>query len=207
VRELIPGVAELLVQSRMRTQLRNKRAVEWRAAVFYRAAMARLTLKHVFNTDAETFWSKVFFDEEYNRRLYLDALGFRGFELLELTKNPDGSVDRRVRTTPKEEVPGILKKYIGGEFSYMEQGHFDPVKKLWKYKIEPSQMAEKVHIAGEYWVEPRGEKQIERVCTVDLEVKVPFIGGGIEAFIGDQTKRSYELAHAFTNKFLAEKGL
>lgn len=171
------------------------------------AAMTKLSLKHLFNTDQDTFWSKVFFDEEYNRRLYLEALGFRALDLLELKRNPDGSVDRRVRTTPKEEVPGILKKYIGGEFSYMEEGHFDPTKKRWTYRIAPSQMADKVHIGGEYWLEPRGDKQVERICTVDLEVKVPFIGAGIEAFIADQTKRSYELAHAFTNKFLAEKGL
>ncbi|MEZ4254266.1 MAG: DUF2505 domain-containing protein [Polyangiales bacterium] len=166
----------------------------------------RMTLKHLFHTDPDTFWEKVFFDEEYNRRMYLEALGFRGFELLELTRHDDGRVTRKVKTTPKEEVPGALKKFIGSEIAYVESGSFDPAKKVWTYSISPSQLAEKVSIAGKYWLESRGPKQCERVCTVDLEVKVPFVGSVAEAFIEKQTRASYELAHGYTNKFLAEHG-
>ncbi len=171
-----------------------------------------MNLKHTFNTDVDTFWSKVFFDEAYNRRLYLEALGFRGFEVLELTKHPDGSVTRRVKTTPKEDAPAAVKKLIGAELAYTETGRFDPTTKKWKYEIVPSQMANKVSIKGEYWLDPAadgpdGQKRVLRTCTVDLEVKVPFIGSIVEAFIEGQTKTSYELAEKFTNSYIAEQKL
>ncbi|MCA9580427.1 MAG: DUF2505 domain-containing protein [Myxococcales bacterium] len=167
----------------------------------------RMTFRHTFHTDPDTFWEKVFFDEEYNRRLYLEALNFRGFEQLALERSEDGRVTRAVRTVPQDEAPAAVKKVLGGEFFYREEGSFDPEKKIWSYRVIPSQMASKVDIHGEYWLEDKGGGKSERICTVDLNVKVPFVGKVAEGFIEGQTRRSYDLAETFTNRFLAEKGL
>src|SRR5690606_19496607 len=86
------------------------------------STLAKFTLRNVFETDKDTFWNKLFFDEEYNRRLYLDALGFKGFELLELTGEPGGVRTRRIRTEPKSEAPAVVTKLIGGDISYTEEG-------------------------------------------------------------------------------------
>src|SRR5688500_17961642 len=39
-------------------------------------AMAEARIEHVFNCSEETFWTKLFFDQEYNRRLFTEELAF-----------------------------------------------------------------------------------------------------------------------------------
>jgi hypothetical protein len=168
--------------------------------------VSKFTLRNVFETDPETFWNKIFFDAEYNRRLYLDALKFKDFELLELTGEPGGARTRKIRTEPRSEAPAVVTKLIGGSLTYVEDGRFDPATKKWTYTISTSKLADKVKISGVFWVEPRGEKRIERICECTVEVKIFGVGGTIESFIEKTTRESYEDAARFTNAFIAEKG-
>ncbi|AKF04554.1 DUF2505 domain-containing protein [Sandaracinus amylolyticus] len=169
--------------------------------------MAKFTLKNIFETDKDTFWAKVFFDEEYNRRLYLEALGFKGYELLELKELPGGVRTRRIRTEPKSEAPAVVTKLIGGDISYTEEGRWDPSTGIWKYTITTSKLSDKISIAGTFWVEPRGDKRIERICENDIQVKIFGVGGTVEGFIEKTTRDSYAKTEAFTNAFIREKGL
>lgn len=168
--------------------------------------MAKFTVKHTFNTDLETYWGKIFFDDEYNRRLFLDGLGFGLYELIDLKEEPNGAKTRKVRTEPKSEAPAVVKKLIGDSLTYVEEGRFDPATKIWKYNIVTSKLSDKVKIWGDFWAESRGDKKIERFCTCNIEVKIFGVGGAVESFIEKQTRESYERAEAFTNKFIAEKG-
>jgi hypothetical protein len=167
----------------------------------------QFTIRHTFNTDIDTYWSKIFFDKEYNQRLFIDALQFRGYEVLEYTEAADGGRVRRVRTEPNTEAPAIVTKLIGESISYTEEGKFDPASRRWTYKITTSKLADKISIAGTFWAEVKGDKKIDRVCVVDCNVKVFGVGGAIEGFIEKSTRDSYEKAAAFTNKDIAEKGL
>lgn len=166
-----------------------------------------LVLKHVFDTDEATFWPKVFFNPEYNKRLYHEVLKYKRWEILEQREEPGGAIIRRTVMEPNFDVPGLLKKAIGDGIAYTEEGRFDPVGKRWRYTITPNRMAEKLTTRGEYWVEARGEKKIERICTVDLEAKIFGIGGALESFIEKQTREAYAQTMLFTNKFIRENGL
>lgn len=174
------------------------------AVLCHRAMKA--TYKHTFNTDLDTYWSKIFFSTEYNEKLFREVLKFH-YELLELTGEPGGPRRRRVRIEPKTEAPAVVKKLIGDSIGYLEEGSFDPVTKKWSYKITTSKMADKISISGLFWAEPRGDKKIERICEVDLNVKVPLVGGEIEKFIAKTTADSYEKAWQFTNQYIAQNGL
>jgi hypothetical protein len=167
----------------------------------------RITLKHLFDTDEATFWPKVFFDREYNHRLYHEALRYKRWELLEQREEPGGAIVRRATMEPAFEVPALLKKAIGDGISYTEEGRFDPATRRWRYTITPNRMADKLTTRGEYWVEARGAKQIERICTVDLEAKIFGVGGALESFIEKQTREAYDTTMRFTNAFIREKGL
>lgn len=167
----------------------------------------RFTLRNVFETDADSYWSKVFFDPEYNKRLYLDALGFKGFELLELTGEHGGVRTRRIRVEPKTDAPAVVSKLIGGDITYVEDGRFDPKTQIWSFTTTPSKLADKIRISGKFWVEPRGEKRIERACETEIEVKIFGVGGAVESFIEKTTRDSYAKTEAFTNAFIREKGL
>jgi hypothetical protein len=169
--------------------------------------MAKASFRHVFECSVETFWDKVFFDEEYNRRLYEDALGFPGYEILSLEDRPDGSKVRRVRQTPKQEFPSFLRKLAGDGFSYVEDGRFDPETKHFRFQVKTSSLSDKVQIHGDFWCEPRGEGRCERICEMDFKVSIFGVGGKIEDIIRQQSERSYELAAEFTNRWLREKQL
>jgi len=169
--------------------------------------MGQATFRHVFECSVDTFWNEVFFDEEYNRKLYEDALGFPGYEILALEEQADGSKLRRVRQTPKQEFPSFVRKLVGDGFSYVEEGRFDPKTKHFVFEVKTSKLSDKIQISGDFWCEPKGEGRCERICTMKFKVGIFGVGGKIEDIVQQQSQRSYELAAEFTNRWLREKGL
>ena len=168
--------------------------------------MTRFTLKHLFPTDAATFWSKVFFDPEYNRGLYA-ALKYKSWEQVDKREDPDGTIRRRARMEPAFDAPGIVKKVVGDGISYVEDGVYDPKTGKWVYEIVPSKMPDKIKTHGEYWVEARGPHEVERICTVNIDASIFGIGGALESYLEKTTRESYEVAARFTRDFLGRHGL
>jgi hypothetical protein len=161
---------------------------------------------NVFHCDADTYWKKLFFDQEYNEGLYKGALGFKNFEILEVTGEPGGDRTRKILTEPKTEAPAVVQKLIGGGVTYTETGRLDAKSGKFDYQIVTSKLSDKVKIKGRLWVEPRGDKEVERICDVDLEVSIFGVGGAIEKFIAEATRESYEKTAVYTNEFIAKKG-
>jgi hypothetical protein len=167
----------------------------------------RYVIKHTFNTDETTFWGKIFFDPAYNEALFQRHLKFNVYRVLELDKQPDGSVHRRVECAPPVEVPSAAKKILGETTSYVEDGRFDPKNRRFSVEVIPKMGGDKIKTQVRMWVEPRGDKKIDRIVEVDNEVKVFGVGKILEAFIEKQTRSSYDQAAVFTNQWIAEKGL
>ncbi len=141
------------------------------------------------------------------RGLYLEGLGFKNYEPIELKEEADGSKRRRFRAEPKSDAPAVVKKLVGDSLTYTETGSFDPKTKVWTYKVETSKMGDKIKIGGRYWLEPKGDKKVDRVCEVEISVDIFGVGGVVEGFIEGQTRESYEKATSYTNQFLRKKGL
>lgn len=167
----------------------------------------KYTIRHTFNTDVDTFWGKLFFDPAYNETLFREHLGFSIYRVLELDQRPDGSVKRRVECAPKVEIPAVAKKVIGDSTSYVEEGVFDPKTKRFSVDVQPKMGGDRIKTHVTMWVEPRGEKKVERIVEVDNTVKVFGVGGVIEKFIEQQTRASYDASAGFTNQWIADKGL
>ena len=167
----------------------------------------RYTIKHIFNTDVDTFWDKIFFDPEYNETLFKQHLGFVVYEVLELDKKEDGSISRRVRGVPRVEIPAAVKKVLGDSAGYTENGRFDPSSKRFSIEVIPNTAADKIKTRLTMWVEPRGDKRIERFVDVESEVKIFGVGKMIEGVIEKQTRDNYGRAAEFTNRWIADKGL
>jgi hypothetical protein len=161
---------------------------------------------NVFNCDATTYWTKLFFDAEYNEGLYKGALGFKEFKLLEITGEPGGDRTRKIFTEPKSEAPAVVTKLIGGGIAYNETGRFDAKSGKWTYEIVTTKLSDKIRVGGQLWVEPRGDKKVERICDIEIEVAIFGVGGTIEKFIADTTRESYEKTAKYTNEFIAKKG-
>lgn len=169
--------------------------------------MPEVTLRHEIDTDEDTFWSKIVFNEEFNKKLYEGALKFPGWKLVD-SKEDDAKIVRRVQVDPPVgDLPGPVKKVIGDRLAYTEEGTFDKKTKRYSFKVTPSTMADKTKVSGELWAEKIGDKKIRRMCRISVEVKVFMVGGMVEDRIMQDLRSSYDNSTAYTNQFIKENGL
>ncbi len=170
-------------------------------------AMPEVTLRHEIDTDEDTFWSKIVFNESFNKQMFEGAMKFPSWKLVE-NKEDDAKISRRIDVDPpKADLPGPLKKVIGDSLAYREESTFDKKSKRLTFKVTPSAMSDKTKINGEMWTEKVGDKKIRRMCRVSVEVKVFMVGGMVEDRIIQDLKTSYDASATFTNKYIKDNGL
>jgi hypothetical protein len=168
--------------------------------------MPSTRIAHEFDCSEETFWKILFFDPEFNRRLFLETLRFPVWKILE-EKVTDDTVERRIEVQPLvENVPAPIKKVLGDRFGYVEQGTLDRKRNLYRFRIVPSSMADKTHISGEMRTERLGDRRVLRVVEFEIEVKVFMVGKLVEQKTIDDTRASYEKMATFLRQYLKEKG-
>lgn len=167
----------------------------------------KFIVRNTFECSVDTYWRSIFFEPEYNERLYREALGFKGFELVTLTGEHGANRHRVLKTEPAADAPAVVRKLIGDSLTYTETGDWDAQTRVWTYEIATNKLADKVRIGGVLYAEPKGENRCERVAEIEIEVKLFGVGGAVEKFIEKTTRDSYVKATAFTNAFIAEKKL
>lgn len=166
----------------------------------------RIQMDHEYRCGIETFWDKMFFDAEYNRRLFLEGLKYKMFEQVELKDGPD-SIFRKIKGCPTSDIPKTVQKVIGADLSYTEELTWDKKTRRARFKNFPATMASKLKIEGSIWAEPSGTGRVRRMVDMELEAKIFGVGGLIETFASKAFRDNFELAANWTNRWLAEKGL
>jgi hypothetical protein len=165
--------------------------------------MGKFTLTHEINCNADTFW-KVFFDKDFNEGLYKGPLGFPDFKVVDQTD--DGSkVTRKVAAQPKMDVPGPVAKLIGPGFRYTEEGSMSKSEGLWRWKMIPSTLVDKLFTSGTVRVEAVGGDRVRRIADITIEAKIFAVGGLIESSAEKQMRDGWDKSAVFMNKFLAGK--
>ncbi len=169
--------------------------------------MPSVTMRHEFETDEDTYWSKIVFDETFNKKMYEGHLKMPAWKILD-QKEDDAKLTRRVQVEPDAgNLPGPVKKVIGDKLSYVEEGTFDKKSKRYSFVVHPSALPEKTKISGEMWVEKIGDKKIARIAKMSVEVKVMLVGGMVEERILSDLRASYDKGSSYTNQFIKENGL
>jgi len=171
--------------------------------------MGKFTVTHEIHCNVETFW-KTFMDKEFNTQLYVGALGFPDFKVVD--QSDDGTtVARKVSAQPKMEVPGALQKLIGQGFRYTEEGSMKKAEGIWRWKMTPSTLAEKLFTSGTIRVEPvahhggaahAGKDKVRRVAEINIEAKIFGLGGLIEGTTEKQMRDGWDKSATFMNKYL-----
>jgi hypothetical protein len=165
--------------------------------------MATFTVTHDINCDEETFW-KLFLDKEFNERLYKDGLGFPEFSIVEQVET-DSEIKRKTAGKPKmTNMPGPVAKLMGDSFRYTEVGTMDKKGKVWKYKLTPSTMADKLRQEGKITTRPAGDGKVTRVAELVIEAKVFGIGGLIESTTEKSLREGWDASAKFMNKWIAD---
>ncbi len=169
--------------------------------------MVATRIEHEFNCSQETFWDKVFFDPEYNRRLFFEELGFPGYRVLEYEETPE-QIRRVQEISPKVVgVPAPIAAVIGEGFSYLERGVFTRATHRFEIQVIPSKFSSKIQFGGVYYTEPMGDHHCRRVFEFSVTCKIIGVGGILERQIVADTTRNYALTAVFTNRFVTEFGL
>ncbi len=163
--------------------------------------MSKFTLTHEINCDTETFW-KIFFDKEFNEKLFREHLGFPKFDILECRETAE-SVYRKIYGMPKMDVPGPVAKLLGSSFSYTEEGTFDRKTGVWKWKMTASALADKLRNEGAVRVETAGEGKVRRIADITSEAKVFGVGGLIEGATEKNMRAGWDASAAYMNKWIA----
>jgi uncharacterized protein DUF2505 len=169
--------------------------------------MASFRSEHVFDCSQTTFWEKVFFDAEYNRRLFYDELHFAEWTELE-QKHEGDRVHRLVRALPPPpDLPGPLKAALGNGVGYEERGVFERPKNRYEARVRPNSLPDRVSVELIFRTEPIGEQKCRRFVDGTINARVMLVGGMLEQRMIVDLQRSYDKSAVFTNRFVAEKGL
>lgn len=165
--------------------------------------MPNFKVTHEINCNADTFW-KLFFDKEFNERLYKEGLGFPEFTVLD-QQETDTRLTRKCQGMPKLNMPGPVVKLLGNGFRYTEEGTWDKGTKVWKWKMTPSTMADKLKQEGTMRIEVVGDNRVRRVAELVNEAKVFGLGGLIESSAEKQLREGWDLSAKFFNTWIADK--
>src|SRR5882762_3664268 len=169
--------------------------------------MASTRIEHEFDCTEATFWQMTFFDQEFNRRLYLETLKFPVWKVVE-EKITDETLERRVEVQPLvENVPGAVKKLLGDRFGYVEEGKLDRKQNRYRFRVLPTAMPDKTTISGEMRTERLGDNRIRRIVEFSIEVKVMMLGKMVEQKTIEDTRASYDKMAVLFRQYLKEKGL
>ncbi len=160
--------------------------------------MPKFTITHEFNGDEDTFW-KVFFDKSFNERLYREHLQFSQYDVLD-DHETDRERVRKVKGTPKMNLPGPVAKLFGNGFSYVEEGKLDKATRRWAWKMIPSALAGKLTNEGTMRIEKLGDTRIRRVAEITIEAKVFGVGGLIESSAEKQLREGWDASAPFFQK-------
>lgn len=163
--------------------------------------MPKFTLSHEIHCTPERFW-QVFFDRDFNNWLFRDALGFNEFNVIEQSAGP--AITRKVKGSPKVDLPGPIRKILGDRFGYEEEGRFDPATQRWSWKMKPSAMADKMKMEGVVRCEAAGPGKCRRVADITIEAKIFGVGGMIEKTSEKELRAGWDASALHMNKWLAE---
>ena len=165
--------------------------------------MPNFTLTHEIHCDEPTFW-RLFMDNGFSEELYSRGLSFPEFSVLEL-RDGERETYRKLAAMPKVDMPGAIKKLFGSGFRYTEEGTFDKAARVWRWKMTPGTMADKLRNEGTMRVEPAGHDRVRRIADLTVEAKVFGIGGMLEGFAEKNLREGWENSAVFMNRYLAER--
>ncbi len=165
--------------------------------------MPTVTFTHEIHCDEAKFW-ELFFDKDFNEKLYKVGLEFPEWTIVEQTET-ETEMRRTTRGRPKlKNIPGPVAKLLGDSFGYTESGSMDKKAKVWKYKLTPTTMADKIKQEGTMRISPAGDGKVKRTVELLIEAKVFGIGGLLESTTEKQLRDGWDTSAKFMNKWLTD---
>jgi hypothetical protein len=161
--------------------------------------MKKVSVITTMDCDADGFW-KLFFDREFNQKLYKEGLGFKSYDILDMTET-----SRRTKGVPAMKLPGPVAKLLGDSFGYEENGTLDKASGIYRWKMTPNTMVDKLFTSGSVKIESAGEGKVKRTSEASIEAKMFGVGGLLEGTAESEMRASWEKETAFMSRWIREK--
>jgi hypothetical protein len=169
--------------------------------------MLELRVDHTLECSEDVFWDRLFLDEEYNRRLFVEYLKFEKFRE-QKRETRDGLLYRVVEAVPPVgDVPAALKAVIGQGAGYEERGVLDRAKKTYRVEVVPNRLADKIEVRLEVSTAPVAADRCRRLVRGTISAKIFAVGGVLERKLVADLEKSYAKSVDFTNRYVREKAL
>lgn len=138
-------------------------------------------------------------DPSFMKRLNIEAMNVQQYESLSRDAGPI-VVTLKNRITPQDNMPGFIKKLVGGGFHYEETVTHQKGSESVSAVMVPSVMRDKLKMGYTMQVIPVGENACRRIMEWDIEVKVFGLGGQIEKFAAAEVDRGLDASASFLNR-------
>ncbi len=160
--------------------------------------MKKLVLEHSIDCGPEAFW-RDFFDRDLTARLFRE-LGFHHYETVE-QREDETHIHRTVHAESRPSVPAPLAKLMGASFRFTETGTFDKASGVFRFRMTPSTLADKIRVEGRVHIVP-AEARVTRHLAVEIEAKVFAIGSMIEQAFEKQIAEGWTRGAELQNRWL-----
>ena len=138
----------------------------------------RFTLEHRFDAPVDDVVRAANSDDFQALVRKLPNVGER--TVTERTEAPDGTIHRVTRYTLGSQLPAPVVAVLGPVASWDEIADFDPSARTWTFEIRPHVLKGRLRCHGAYAFVPDGDGRTKRNVDVDIQVKVPLVGGRAE---------------------------
>jgi hypothetical protein len=162
--------------------------------------VSHFAIAHDFAGTPDAFW-KIFFDETFNLELY-QRIKVKERKMLD-RREDEQTIYFSVKIMPERDLPGFIKKILGGDLGYTESSTYFKGKNYLDVNIEPTLMKDKTKMKAVYRLTETAPGKLTRTFEGDIDVSVPLVGGKVERTIIDDMTRSYDVAAQVMSEWLA----
>lgn len=139
------------------------------------------------------------FDTDFMRRLNVESMKVQKYENLSRdTSGPSWTMKNRIM--PQDNMPGFVKKIVGGGFFYEETVTHQQGSDTVRGSMSPNVMSDKLKMGYTMRLRPAGDSACIRVMEWEVEVKIMLVGGQIEKFAAGEIERGTDSSAAFMSR-------
>jgi hypothetical protein len=97
-----------------------------------------------------------------------------------------------------------VAKLIGANFRYTEEGSMSKSDRIWRWKMTPSTLADKLFTSGVVKAERISDDRTRRIAEMNVEAKIFGLGGIMESSAEKQLRDGWDKSATFMNKYLQQ---
>jgi hypothetical protein len=163
----------------------------------------KFTVEHTYDHPADAVFA-VLTDFDAVRAKY-EAIGQRDIELVRRDARDDGSVTLVTRRVVPLDVPGFAKKFLSPAQSVTQTDAWDAPDdtgvRAGTFTAEAK--GTPVRVSGKLNLSPDGAGGCRNVSEIDIECKVPLVGGKIADFVSKDARAAVDHEQTWTRERLA----